>query len=102
MDNEQSVPGQKNASYRGTDWSVSVRGSQLRQRVDAQVTQRKRYALAGCTQQAPDGSVGFQASAAQVAAGPPPRRRSSDRGRSCAAPLSSGAWVSHGPGGARR
>ena len=47
--------------------------------MDAPVTQRKRYALAGCTQQAPDGSVGFQASAAQVAAW---QAEASQRGRS--------------------
>ena len=68
MDNEQRGPRQKNASYRGTDWSVSVRGSQLRQQVDGRADQCQRYALAGRTQQEPDGSVSFYASVAQVAA----------------------------------
>ena len=68
MDNEQRGPGQKNASYRGMDWSVSIRGSQVRQLVDAPAAQHRQYALAGRTQQEPDGSVSFLASAAQVAA----------------------------------
>jgi len=68
MSNEQWVPGQADALYNGTDWSFSVRGSQMRQRVEALADARRRYEMAGRTEQEPDGRVGFRASAAQVAA----------------------------------
>jgi hypothetical protein len=64
----QDAHEQNNVICTGMDWSISIRGSELRQRRDAVADPRQRYELAGRTEQEPDGSVSFHASAAQMAA----------------------------------
>ena len=51
MSNGHGAPGHDDIIFTSTDWSFSIRGSQLRQRVDTLADPRRRYELAGRTEQ---------------------------------------------------